>query len=96
MNTKLYFDNLPNAVTEKELVDLFAAYGNIVNVHIATDRAGFVTMITPEGARAAIQALNGKVLGSGILALSEVWPKVESVNLMNSPSGPRRRASQLY
>jgi RNA recognition motif-containing protein len=96
MNAKLYFDNLPSAVTERELVDLFSAYGNIVNVHIATDRAGFVTMITPEGARAAIQGLNGKVLGSGVLALSDVWPKVEPVNLTNNASGPRRRASQLY
>jgi RNA recognition motif-containing protein len=96
MNTKLYFDNLPGAVTEQELTDLFSAYGNIVKVHIATDRAGFVTMITPEGAQAAMQALDGKVLGSGVLALSEVWPMVEPVQLTNSPTGPRRRTSYLY
>jgi RNA recognition motif-containing protein len=96
MNTKLYFANLPKTVTVTELTELFSAYGNIVNVHIATDRAGFVTMITPEGARAAIQALNGKVLSSGVLALSEVWPKVEPVQLTNSPTGPRRRISYLY
>jgi len=75
MNTKIYFKNLPETVTETELTDLCSAYGNIVNVHIATDRTGFVTMITPEGARIAIEALNGKVLSSGIFTLSEMWWK---------------------
>ena len=96
MNTKIYFKNLPTTVTETELTDLFSAYGDIVNVHITKDRAGFVTMITPEGARTAIEALNRKVLSSGILTLSEKWWKEESANSMNSPSGPRRRASYLY
>jgi RNA recognition motif-containing protein len=84
MNTKIYFNPLPDSVTENELTELFSAYGNLVNVHIATNRAGSVTMITPEGARTAIQSLNGKVLSSGTL------------NLTTSPSGPRRRASYLY
>ena len=67
MNTRIYFINLPNSVTEKELTDLFSTYGNVVDVHIVIDRAhpephgrGFVTMITTEGARAAVQALGGK------------------------------------
>jgi len=96
MNTKIYFNNLPDSVTENDLTDLFSTYGNIVNVHIATDRAGFVTMITPEGARTAIEALNGKALSSGTLILSEKWWKEESANSMTNPSGPRRRASHLY
>ncbi len=96
MNTKIYFNHLPDSVTEKELTDLFSTYGNIVNVHIATERAGFVTMITPEGARVARQSLNGKVLSSGVLTLSEMSPKGESDNSTNSPSGPRRRVSYLY
>ena len=96
MNTRIYFENLPQAVTEAELLNLFSAYGDIVNVHIATDRAGFVTMITPEGARAAIESLNGKFLVSGTLTLSEASPKGEPVSSMNHPSSPRRRASYLY
>jgi RNA recognition motif-containing protein len=96
MNTRIYFENLPKIVTETELTDLFSTYGNIVNVHIATDRAGFVTMITPEGARAAIQSLNGKILGAGTLTLNEVPPNKVLVNLMNSPSSPRRMMSRLY
>ena len=96
MNTKIYFNHLPNSVTDQELTDLFSAHGNIVNVRIATDRTGFVTMITSEGARAAIQSLNGKVLGTGTLTLSEMPAMGDPVNLTNSPSGPRRRASHLY
>jgi len=96
MNTRIYFEKLPLTVTETELMSLFSAYGNVVNVHIATDRAGFVTMITPEGARAAMQSLNSKVLSSGILALSEAAPKEEPVGAMYGPANPRRRASYLY
>ena len=96
MNTRIYFDKLPDAVTENELMDLFSAHGNIVNLHIGEDRTGFVTMITPEGARAAIQSLNGKALGAGTLVLSEVSQKEESAGSNSRPASPRRRASYLY
>ena len=59
MNTKIYVDNLATATTEHELMNLFSVYGNVADVNIAVDRAnhkprgfGFVTMVTPEGARA--------------------------------------------
>jgi len=96
MNTRIYFGRLPDSVTEQELTDLFSTYGNIVNVHIAADHTGFVTMITPEGARAAIQSLNGKALSSSILILSEAARKEEWVGIMNGPANPRRRPSYLY
>ena len=60
MNNKIYVDNLAETTTERELMDLFSAYGNVVDVNIAVDRTshkprgfGFVTMMTPEGTRAA-------------------------------------------
>jgi RNA recognition motif-containing protein len=96
MNTRIYFDNLSAAVTEKELMDLFSAYGNVVNVHVAGNRAGFVTMITPEGARAAMQSLSGKMLNSGILTLNEAPPNEELVNPANRRTSPRRKVSYLY
>jgi len=96
MNTRIYFNPLPASVTEGELMDLFSSYGNIVSVHIATDRTGIVTMITPEGARAAIQSLNGRIFASGTLALSETPPKGDPAGAMNNPSGPRRGPSHLY
>ena len=61
MNTKIYFENLAVTTTEHEITNLFSAYGNIASVSVAVDRSdqlcafGFVTMVTPEGARAAIE-----------------------------------------
>jgi RNA recognition motif-containing protein len=82
MNIKVYVNNLAAATTEHELMDLFSAYGNVADVHIAVDgpngklrRSGFVTMITAEGARAAIQALNGKMIGTNSLAVSGAPPR---------------------
>jgi cold-inducible RNA-binding protein len=80
MNNKVYVDNLAAVTTEGELKNLFSAYGSVADVHIAVDHAshkqrgfGFVTMATPEGARAAIQALNGKAMGTCTLTASEAW-----------------------
>ncbi len=86
MNTKIYVENLAGDTTETELTDLFSAYGNVADVNIAFDsdrksrRFGRVTMMTPEGAWAAIQALNGKTLGAATLAVREWWssPDVHS------------------
>ena len=81
MNTKVYVDNLTAATTENDLRDLFSAYGNVAEVNIPIDRSGgrsrgfgFVTMATPEGARSAIQALNGKAIGTCTLTVSTAWP----------------------
>ena len=100
MNTKIYVDNLAAATTESELLELFTPYGNVVNVNIVVDRTsrkprgfGFITMATPEGARAAIRALHGKVTTSGNLAVSEAWPDEDPGTY---PQGPRRRPSYLF
>jgi len=81
MNTKLYVDNLTAATTESELRDLFSPHGNVAEVNVPINRTsgrprgfGFVTMATPEGARSAIQALNGKAIGTCTLTVSEAWP----------------------
>jgi len=103
MNTKVYVDNLAATTTENELMELFSAYGNVVAINIAVDRTshkprgfGFVTMVTAEGARAAIQALNGKAMGTGTLTASEGWLDEESVCQSNGQPTPRRRARQAY
>ena len=101
MNTKIYFDNLPATVTEKELRELFSAHGNVVDIHIVVDRTsresrsyGFVTMITPEGARAAIQSISGRVFGTGTLVLSEALPG--AIGSENGRPVPRRLMRHLY
>jgi cold-inducible RNA-binding protein len=89
-HNKVYVDNLAAVTTERELMDLFSPYGNVAEVNIAIDRVnhksrgfGFVTMATSEGARSAIQALNGKAVGTRTLTVSEAWPHEERTN----PSG---------
>lgn len=103
MNTKIYVDNLSPVTTESELMNLFSTYGNVVDVNIAVDRTsqksrgfGFVTMVTPEGARAAIRSLNGKVMGAGTLAVSEAWPREEVPKTSRRDRAPRRSASSLF
>ena len=81
MTTKLYIDNLAAATTQSDLRDLFFRHGIVMDVNLPTDDAtgrsrgfGFVTMATSEGARLAIEALNGKTVGRRRLTVSEAWP----------------------
>ena len=99
MNAKIYLENLDAATTESELINLFSAYGNVVDVHIPVDREshkprgfGFVTMVTSEGARAAIQALNGKTMGPKTFTAREALPNEERTSSPNGRSRSRRFA----
>jgi RNA recognition motif-containing protein len=78
MNTKIYVENLSATTTERELTDLFSVFGNVVAINVGIDRSNgasgrfaFVTMVTVEGALAAIQALNGKAVGGRALIVAE-------------------------
>ena len=78
MNTKLYVGNLASTVAEKDLQGLFSPHGNVADVNLPVERAsgrsrgfGVVTMATPQGARAALLALNGKELGTRVLTVTE-------------------------
>jgi RNA recognition motif-containing protein len=86
-HNKVYVDNLAALTTETELRDLFSPYGNVAEVNIAVNRInhksrgfGFVTMATSEGARTAIQALNGKAMGTCTLTVCEAWPHEQRPN----------------
>ena len=103
MNTKIYVDNLAEATQERELVDLFSAFGNVVSVNIVVDRTsnkprgfGYVTMVTPEGALAAVQGLNGKAIGANTLRVSEAWPDQERARLPIRRQSPRSRPGHLF
>jgi cold-inducible RNA-binding protein len=81
MNTKLYVDNLASSATETELHDLFSPYGNVAEVSFPVERQGgrrrgfaIVTMATPHGVRAAMQALNGKQVEGRVLSVTEAHP----------------------
>jgi len=86
MNTKIHVENLAPETTEHQLSDLFSTYGNVADVNITFDADrksrgfGCVTMVTPEAARAAIAALNGKTLGATTLTVREWWSSPQSIH----------------
>jgi len=82
MNTKLFVGNLPYTLTENDLEDLFSQHGPVAEVNLMLDRAtgrprgfAFVTMGTPEGAKAATEALNGFSVEGRALTVNEARPR---------------------
>ncbi len=83
MATKLYVGNLSFNTTESSLRAFFEADGRRVeDVAIVTDRDtgqsrgfAFVQMATPEDAKSAIEALNGRDLDGRSLTVNEARPK---------------------
>lgn len=78
MSTKIYVGNLPWRTTEAQLSELFVPYGEVISVRIVSDREtgrsrgfAFVTVSTADGAKAAIGALNGSLLGGRALVVNE-------------------------
>ncbi len=82
MNTKLYVGNLSYDVTEADLQDLFAQYGEVKDVHILMDRMsgrprgfGFVTMATPEAMNEAASSLDSTEWMGRKLKVNEARPR---------------------
>lgn len=78
MNEKVYVGNLSAATSEHDLRELFSPFGNVSEVNVPKERPSglsrgfaFVTMATSEGARSAIQGLNGMVIRACALAVSQ-------------------------
>src|ERR1700756_1881385 len=78
----IYVGNLDFNVSEDELRQAFAAYGQVDNVTILKDRDtgqprgfGFVEMANDEEAEKAITSMNGYQLGSRALNVNEARPK---------------------
>ena len=78
----IYVGNLDFNVSEDELRQAFAAYGQVENVTVLKDRDtgqprgfGFVEMANDEEAEKAISAMNGYQLGSRALNVNEARPK---------------------
>lgn len=81
MSKKLYVGNLPFSTHEEEVRNLFSAYGDVQSVSLITDREtgrlrgfGFVEM-DPDGANAAIEALDGKEFQGRSLRINEAQEK---------------------
>jgi RNA recognition motif-containing protein len=78
----IYVGNCSFDVTEGELKDLFAAYGEVDKVSVITDRDtgrprgfAFVEMSDSAAAQAAIQGVNGTDLGGRTLNVNEARPR---------------------
>ncbi len=103
MNTKLYVGNLALTTTEGNLQDLFSPHGPVTEVHMPFDRDSgrprgfaFVTMATPEGAQAAVLALNGTAVGERTLTVNEARPREERSGSFGSGRNPQRSTSRVY
>jgi RNA recognition motif-containing protein len=75
--SKLYVGNLSFEATEVEVRDAFAAHGTVNSVNLITDRDtgrprgfGFVEMGSSAEADAAIQQLDGQMLGGRSLKVN--------------------------
>jgi RNA recognition motif-containing protein len=92
---KIYVGNLPSEVTEQELREQFATFGEVTSVSIMKDRYsgsprgfGFVEMTSVSQGQAAIAGLNGKALKDQTLIVNAARPS--SGNRSGGSYGNRR------
>ena len=83
MSKNLYVGNLAWTTTEDEVRAAFAAFGEVASINLIEDREtgrprgfGFVEM-DDDGAREAIQNLDGKDLGGRTIKVNEAKPRAE-------------------
>jgi RNA recognition motif-containing protein len=78
---KIYVGNLPSEVTEQELREEFAAFGEVASVNIIKDKYtgrprgfGFVEMTSVSQGQAAIAGVNGKAMKDQMLTVNAARP----------------------
>jgi cold-inducible RNA-binding protein len=81
----LYVGNLSYNVTDADLAEMFAPYGEVVSAKIITERFsgqskgfGFVEMANRSEAEQAIAALNGKEVDRRQIRVNEARPRTDS------------------
>jgi RNA recognition motif-containing protein len=92
-NMKIYVGNLPYEVTEEDLQQEFAAFGEVTSVSVITDKYSgrpkgfaFIEMASKSEAEAAIAGLNGKTLKERTIMVNEARPRTD-----NRGGGRQRR-----
>ena len=98
MGTKLYVGNLPFDITEDDLRTMLSQHGPVNEIAVIMDKItgrargfAFATMNTPEGAKAAILALNGKDWKGRALTVNEARPREERSGGGDHGGGGRSR-----
>ncbi len=72
---KLYVGNLKYSVTDEQLKELFANYGEVVSVNVIEGRGfGFVEMASEQEAQDAKDSLDGKEFEGRTLRINEARP----------------------
>jgi len=86
MANKLFVGNLPFAMTDANLGEIFSAYGNVVAANIVIDKFskrskgfGFVEYENAEDAAKAMEALNNSEQMGRNIAVKEALPKPDRV-----------------
>ncbi len=84
MAKKLFVGNLPFAMNDDQLREIFAAYGNVVSANVVIDRYanrskgfGFVEFENEEDASKALASLNGTEQMGRNIAVKEALAKPE-------------------
>ncbi|MDR3118327.1 MAG: RNA-binding protein [Mediterranea sp.] len=93
----IFVAGLNYKISEAELGDLFAEYGEITSVKLVTEREtgrskgyGFVEMTDEEAGKKAIEALNGVEIDGRTIAVSEARPREETPRRNNYGGGGNR------
>lgn len=96
MAIKLFVGNLPFAVDDTALGDLFGSFGTVISARIIKDRDtnrskgfGFVEMSDDEAGNAAIAELDGKELEGRTIAVSVARPPERRERPSNNGGGRR-------
>lgn len=78
---KLYVGNLSYRLSDAELEEAFAAFGNVLSAKIIMEREtnrskgfGFVEFESKEDGESAIEGLNGKEIGGRAVVVNEARP----------------------
>lgn len=86
----IYIGNLPRDISEKEITELFAPYGEVSNIKLIKDRDtdqfkgfGFLEMSQNSGLN-AIKELNDKDLRGRAIVVNEAKPRTENNRNFNS------------
>lgn len=84
MAKRLFVGNLPYSATQDEIREVFAAFGEVVEVDLRSDREtgrpkgyGFVEMTTEDQATAAVDGLNGSDMNGRKLTVNVARPREE-------------------
>lgn len=84
MATRIYVGNLPYSTDNEQLVQIFSAFGEVVEATVVIDRDsgrskgfGFVQMSDDAAARNAIASLNGTMLDNRTIRVNEAQPRPE-------------------